>query len=214
MPHISHAERREQLVEAATQVIREHGVSAATTRRIVEAADAPLASLHYCFRGKDELYEAVIESVGRAGMRRVASSTTPGMGVAEAAAAILHAIAEWASETYENQLTEYEVYIWAFRAKKYAALPPKHYQEWLDHYVDALKSARRADEPNYDFEALAKMVLAFADGYIVQDQFFREDLIGVNVELAIQVLDLAIENGTFTPRRKRARRAPARVSAS
>ncbi|MBO2006846.1 TetR family transcriptional regulator [Serratia marcescens] len=37
-------------------MITEHGVANATTRRIAEAAGSPLASLHYVFHTKDELF--------------------------------------------------------------------------------------------------------------------------------------------------------------
>ena len=47
-------------VVAAIEVIASEGLARATTRRIAEAADAPLGSLHYCFRSKDELIESVL----------------------------------------------------------------------------------------------------------------------------------------------------------
>lgn len=59
MSRVPLAERSKQFVEAAARVIAREGISAATTRRIAAEADAPLASLHYCFRSKDELMEQV-----------------------------------------------------------------------------------------------------------------------------------------------------------
>ena len=55
--------RRQDFVEATVKVIAEHGVANATTRRIAAAADCPLATLHYVFRTKDELFYAVYESL-------------------------------------------------------------------------------------------------------------------------------------------------------
>ncbi len=51
---------RDALVEAALRVIEREGVAAATTRQISEEAGLPLGTLHYWFRGKDELVEAVV----------------------------------------------------------------------------------------------------------------------------------------------------------
>lgn len=51
---------RDALVEAALAVIEREGVAAATTRQISEEAGLPLGTLHYWFRGKDELVEAVV----------------------------------------------------------------------------------------------------------------------------------------------------------
>ncbi|MFC0582213.1 TetR/AcrR family transcriptional regulator [Micrococcoides hystricis] len=59
MSRVPLAQRSQQFVEAAARVIAREGVSAATTRRIAAEADAPLASLHYCFRSKEELMEQV-----------------------------------------------------------------------------------------------------------------------------------------------------------
>src|SRR5262245_43269345 len=55
--------RRQDFVEATVKVIAEHGVANATTRRIAAAADCPLASLHYVFHTKDDLFYAVYESL-------------------------------------------------------------------------------------------------------------------------------------------------------
>ena len=63
MARISARERRQDFIEATIKVITEHGVANATTRRIAEAAGSPLASLHYVFHTKDELFCAVYESL-------------------------------------------------------------------------------------------------------------------------------------------------------
>lgn len=59
MSRVSLGERSQQFVEAASRVIAREGLSAATTRRIAAEANAPLASLHYCFHSKDALLNEV-----------------------------------------------------------------------------------------------------------------------------------------------------------
>ncbi|MEV6796611.1 TetR family transcriptional regulator [Streptomyces sp. NPDC051320] len=55
--------RREQLIEAAGRVIAREGADGATTRKIVDEAKAPLASLHYCFQNNENLLLAVFEQL-------------------------------------------------------------------------------------------------------------------------------------------------------
>ena len=52
--------RRDLLVQAAFRVIAEHGVEAATTRRISAEASMSLASFHYAFQSRDELLAELV----------------------------------------------------------------------------------------------------------------------------------------------------------
>lgn len=61
MVYLSWDERRRRIVDAAIDVIATEGLARLTTRRIAERAEAPLGSLHYCFRNKDELLRLIAE---------------------------------------------------------------------------------------------------------------------------------------------------------
>ena len=50
-------DRADRLVDTALDVIAEHGVVGATSRRIAAAADVPLGSLTYHFSGLDDLFD-------------------------------------------------------------------------------------------------------------------------------------------------------------
>lgn len=50
----------ERLVEAAWSIVRDHGLAAATSRRITEAAEANLAAITYHFGSKDALIGAAV----------------------------------------------------------------------------------------------------------------------------------------------------------
>ncbi|MEU2351048.1 TetR family transcriptional regulator [Modestobacter sp. NPDC049651] len=50
-------DRADRIVDVALDVIAEHGVAGATSRVIAAAADVPLGSLTYHFRGLDDLRE-------------------------------------------------------------------------------------------------------------------------------------------------------------
>jgi AcrR family transcriptional regulator len=192
-----HDERRSVLIGAATQVIREHGLSNATTRRIAECAGAPLPSLHYYFRSKHELYEAVMANLNTKGTERLQRSITAGMGVAEAAATMLRESAMWSLEMYADMLTEVEIYIWAKRTKHLHSVPATTYQRWLNLVAKLCEFARRPDEPDYDFDAIARMVVACIDGLILQDQMLDEQQMARSAKYAANTLSLAIESGQF-----------------
>lgn len=66
--------RRALLVQAAFRVIADHGVEAATTRRISAAAEMSLASFHYAFESRDEL---LAELVARGTSDEFAAVTAP-----------------------------------------------------------------------------------------------------------------------------------------
>ncbi|MDR6144098.1 AcrR family transcriptional regulator [Microbacterium foliorum] len=55
------AERREQLLDAAVDVMAGGGVRSATTRAITEKAGVPHGVFHYCFASKQELIRALLE---------------------------------------------------------------------------------------------------------------------------------------------------------
>ncbi|GAA2547599.1 TetR/AcrR family transcriptional regulator [Mycolicibacterium diernhoferi] len=197
MAYVSTEERRKQLVAAATRVIREHGVTNATTRRIADEAGAPLASLHYCFRGKDELYEMVMETLGVEGRTRLEESVSPGMGVSAAAAAILRETAAWALHTFEDRLTDYEVSIWAIRSGEFAHIPKKTYRTWIKHLGGLCRQARRDDEPEYDYDALGRMLLTLIDGFIIQHQMLQTRQSSKQADKLVATIQAAIDSGVF-----------------
>jgi len=190
-------DRRKQLVAAAARVIRKHGLAKATTRRIADEAGAPLASLHYCFRGKDELYEMVMEDLGAQGRALLTDSVAVGMGVSAAAEAILRASAAWTLKTFEDRLTDYEVLIWAIRSGEYAQIPKNTYGVWIKHLGGLCREARSGDEPIYDYESLGQMLLALIDGFIIQHQLLQSRKTSKQTELSIATIQAAIAAGVF-----------------
>ncbi len=57
------AERRAQLVEAALRIAAQSGVEAVTIRAVAHEAGVSLGTVHYCFRDKDELLDAMGQSI-------------------------------------------------------------------------------------------------------------------------------------------------------
>ena len=62
MPKIvDHVERRRQLLDAAGQVLLEHGLDGLTTRRVTEAAGEAKGALSHYFESKDDLVRQLLE---------------------------------------------------------------------------------------------------------------------------------------------------------
>ncbi|MDU9390216.1 TetR/AcrR family transcriptional regulator [Pseudomonas sp. zfem002] len=106
--------RRQDFIEATVKVIAEHGIANATTRRIAAAADSPLASLHYVFHTKDELFYAVYESLinmPQESLQHVPKGTTAAESVAE----MLRQLVNWFTDHPELATTQFELFFWNLR---------------------------------------------------------------------------------------------------
>lgn len=106
--------RRQDFVKATVKVIAEYGVANATTRRIAAAADCPLASLHYVFRTKDDLFYAVYESLFN--LPRIALEHVPiGSSAAETAAEMLRQLVRWFTTHSDLATAQSELFFWTLR---------------------------------------------------------------------------------------------------
>jgi len=114
MARIGADERRQDFIEATIKVIAEHGIANATTRRIAAAADSPLASLHYVFHTKDDLFYAVYESLinmPQQSLQHAPAGTTP----AESVADLLRQLVKWFTAHPELATTQFELFFWNLR---------------------------------------------------------------------------------------------------
>ncbi|MFE3960728.1 TetR/AcrR family transcriptional regulator [Nocardia sp. NPDC059091] len=117
MARISTAERRTELVDAAVQVIATHGVDGATTRRIADAAGAPLATLHYCYESKELLFAAVFDRVARE-YREVLARSDVHSDLATTARGLLQGVMAWYLESSAFASTIIELISWAQRQER------------------------------------------------------------------------------------------------
>ncbi|MBC2640812.1 MULTISPECIES: TetR/AcrR family transcriptional regulator [unclassified Rhodococcus (in: high G+C Gram-positive bacteria)] len=114
MARIPAAERRAELVAAAVRMIAAHGVEGATTRRIAQEANAPLATLHYCFDSKEVLFAAVFEHVGQQ-YREVLTRNDVHGDVPTTGRALLRGLLEWYVANPEFGAATVELISWAQR---------------------------------------------------------------------------------------------------
>jgi AcrR family transcriptional regulator len=107
--HVPLSDRRQQLIDATIRTIGAHGLAAATTRRIAEEAGASLASLHYCFRTKDELIAAAwAERVERI-VVAAEHAVVPGQSFREASHRIMEQVWEVFTADPGGQIAKYEL---------------------------------------------------------------------------------------------------------
>jgi AcrR family transcriptional regulator len=90
--HLPAAERREQLLDAAVDVMRTGGIAAATTRAVTERAGVPHGVFHYCFRSKEELFAALLDRELDASLSQAWDAVGTAADLRSGIAAALHAL--------------------------------------------------------------------------------------------------------------------------
>ncbi|MGW6172186.1 TetR/AcrR family transcriptional regulator [Arthrobacter sp. NPDC055138] len=169
------AERRLQFVRSAARVIAQDGLSAATTRRIAAEADAPLASLHYCFRSKDELLEEVYYYLSRDYAQ--ALPPVPASDAGLKSVVLAHARRVWERMLAEphEQVTTFELLLRRFRVnpdEEPAALARNRsmYEGWIRSTCHLFETAaRNAGEPlPSNLKLAARLFISGIDGISMQ----------------------------------------------
>ena len=123
---------------AAVRVIAADGVDGATTRRIAQEANAPLATLHYCFATKEVLFAAVFEHV--AGQYREVLTRNDVHGdVATSARALLRGVMEWYLANPDFGAAIVELISWGQRQEDQPG------GDRPGHFQDAAAPTRRPD---------------------------------------------------------------------
>lgn len=114
MAYLSAEERRQSIVNAAVEVIAREGLARATTRRIADRAQAPLGSLHYCFRNKQELIQLVADQ-GAAMLERSFDDVPDDLGFEQALRGSIDALWRWVRDNVGLQLALMELAMWRIR---------------------------------------------------------------------------------------------------
>ncbi|WP_102159451.1 TetR/AcrR family transcriptional regulator [Zhihengliuella halotolerans] len=175
MGRVSAADRSQQFVEAAARVIAQEGVTAATTRRIAQEADAPLAALHYCFRSKEDLLLEVYHHLSRDYARQL-DPLPEHAGLAEVVD--LHMRRIWrrmAASPYE-QITTFELLLRGQRLTnprerdQAQQVNRQMYDAWIRSTASIFDAGAEASgvEPATDTMVAARFAVAGIDGISIQ----------------------------------------------
>ena len=160
-------ERREQLIDAAIQVLATEGLGRATTRNITEQANLALGAFHYAFRSKDELLESVIERVVSATERVLQDAVEDVRGdPARAIPRMLEEFWDFIDETPDLQLAQYELTVHALRNPKMRRLAVDQHRRYTAAIRGVLELVPNAPQ-GQEAEDLARYVAATMDGLVL-----------------------------------------------
>jgi TetR/AcrR family transcriptional regulator, regulator of biofilm formation and stress response len=194
MARIPAEQRRQLFVEAAVDVIGTHGVSGATTRRIAESAGAPLATLHYCFHTKEEIFIAVFQQQNEGMAERL--DVVKGEGLEKAAVDILVSSADWCMENPRFARAQFDLFLWATRQESdNTQLATEILDLFVKRFVEALeRAADDGDDPTLAVP-LANFLISTLDGLVLEWCGHR-DLAQFKAQLgfAIEAVELLIRS--------------------
>jgi AcrR family transcriptional regulator len=168
---VSSVERKEQLINATIELMRRDGIERLNLRAIADEAGASLATVHYCFDGKDDLLRHAVEHW----VRRMVdipdvTDETAQQGLALVADRIADAFWTALEENPDDVLAQIELVTWAVRESPKQALARTIYQRYEtalgDIFADAL--ARSAQASTWEPSDLARAFIAILDGSILQ----------------------------------------------
>jgi AcrR family transcriptional regulator len=165
MARVPSAVRRQQFIDAAVQVIARDGVDGATTRRIAEEANAPLATLHYCFQTKENLLWAVFEQLAELARANIEASSARGQAASEIASLLLQDNVQWAIDNPEANRAQLEIWLWAERSNVEFAV--RVYNMFIDAWKGFLSTAT-PPLPDVELESLTRVIVALIDGFAMQ----------------------------------------------
>lgn len=193
MTRIPAVQRRAALIDAATRVIAERGVPAATTRAIVAEAGMSLASFHYAFDSHDELMTEVVRTAvdqEELALQPALSATgTEPLGVREAVRAGLEEYFRSLKAAPGREKAMLELTQYALRSGERAPLARRQYERY--HRLAETTLDRAAELTGCPWRIpvsdLARLLIAFTDGLTMSWLVDRDD------EAARATMDLMAE---------------------
>lgn len=175
--HRPAAERREQLLDAAVEVMRAGGVAAATTRAVAERAGLPQGAFHYCFRSKDELFGALLERELDASLGRAWDAVVEATDLEQGIAGALRAILDRVRSDPEYHLLTAELVDVAARTPDLAHVAAREHTAYVDHAEQMLHRWQEASgEPfTVDARTVAEALVAASTGITTAWLSSRDD---------------------------------------
>lgn len=127
-------DRKQRIINAALDVIVEHGVQGTTHRRVAKAAGVPLGSMTYHFNGMDDLLHLAFTQVAHASSAAFVGRLAKAGNREEAIQALVDIIAGNIWSTPRTLLLSYELYAFAARKPELAAIM----RDWMQASREAL----------------------------------------------------------------------------
>lgn len=149
--------------------MREKGVQSITLRSVAKRADAPLATVHYCFENKEALIGAAVVR-WLANMVSYAANIPTSSGFGEAVQAFAELYWEELERTPEDVLAQIELVLWAARSEEFEHLRPLIYTGYEEELASLFETALASERPADDFDGknFVRMLLSIFDGCSLQ----------------------------------------------
>lgn len=188
--------RRRDVVEATVRVIAEHGAAGATTRRIAAEAGCPLATLHYVFHTKEDLFYAVYEAMV-AEAQALGGDDAHSQPLRDMGPDHLRRLVCWLTEQPAIARAQAEMFHWALRFNP--ELARRSYVLSLDRARDFFATASDATPANQPLrDALARLIVVQIDGLLAA-WFAQADLarLQADTELACGLMAQLADGGAL-----------------
>ncbi len=145
---------------AAQRVLVEHGVRAATTRRVAAEAGVTVGLIHYHFATKDELFAEVLARSTESLVQAIRTTSPDGSSLRDCVRALIARVVA-RSDVLLGQL---QLTIAVMRGAELAQLATAKYRAVVAALAERF---RETPDPPADPEALALVFLTVADGLVV-----------------------------------------------
>lgn len=187
MARIPLAERRNDLIQAALQVIATHGIEGATTRRIADQAGAPLTMLHYCYDSKEALFADVYKYVDNT-YREVLTRSDPHSDVATTTRHLMRGLIEFYLDSPDFAAAALELVNWARRQDEDRGIAV--YNQAFDVARAVLRDAAGDAVESATIEDISYIVTTLTDGFALNWLTYGDrSAAEAQAELATSVLD-------------------------
>ncbi|MHB8695607.1 MAG: TetR/AcrR family transcriptional regulator [Solirubrobacteraceae bacterium] len=164
-------QRSRQVIEAASAIVKEAGLAEATTRRIAERAGAPLGSLHYTFRNKEELVEGVYALWMETAGDQIAEVVPEGCGLETGIRAVMSGFFERNAADAAARaagIAEWELFVWGLRASSAPNIGRQIYEQYRAIVISALTRAAGDSAKPDQIKDLANFICCAVDGTLIK----------------------------------------------
>ncbi|MGW2386007.1 TetR/AcrR family transcriptional regulator [Streptomyces sp. NPDC001658] len=170
MAHVSAAERRPQLINAAIALMTREGVAAGSTRAIATELGVAQATVHYTFGTKEELYRAVMEQLTHDLVVQVTQAAPTDASFEETVVALAEALWNTVLEQPASHQLLTELSMLAMRTPHLQEALQSHYGEILAVTAKLVDQAaeRTGHQLGQPAETIARFFLAGFDGLTMQ----------------------------------------------
>ncbi|GAA4048511.1 hypothetical protein GCM10023063_40020 [Arthrobacter methylotrophus] len=162
-------DRKEQLISATVELMRREGVQSVTIRAVAKEANAPLAAVHYCFSGKEELMEAAAEAWLK-NLSSFSGEVPVHLGLRKAVEQVAEGYWRALEEEPASLLAEIELILWAARNAPVSPLAAKIYPAYEVELGNIFSAAAQnnGDHCRIAIPALVRSFLMIYDGASIQ----------------------------------------------